>query len=70
MIFLILMRKIDNKIVKTNKYIIIKFVFYDKLNNIYVKKIVIIKIYIINDFAINLLLNNDVLCLKKNLYLN
>jgi hypothetical protein len=64
------MRKIDNKIVKTNKYIIIKFVFYDKLNNIYVKKIVIIKIYIINDFAINLLLNNDVLCLKKNLYLN
>jgi len=70
MIFLILMRKIDNKIVKTNKYIIIKFVFYDKLNNIYVKKIVIIKIYVINDFAINLLLNNDVLCLKKNLYLN
>lgn len=64
------MRKIDNKIVKTNKYIIIKFVFYDKLNNIYVKKIVIIKIYVINDFAINLLLNNDVLCLKKNLYLN
>ncbi len=64
------MRKIDNKIVKTNKYIIIKFVFYDKLNNIYVKKIVIIKIHIINDFAINLLLNNDVLCLKKNLYLN
>jgi len=65
MAFSILVREIDDKIIKIDNYIIVKFAFYDKLNDAFVKKVVTIEIHIIDDFAINLFLDNDVLCLKK-----
>lgn len=63
--FLISIREIDEKIIKINDYMIIKLTFHDKLKNVFVKRIVTIEIYIIDNFVVNLLLDNDVLYLKK-----
>lgn len=63
--FLISIREIDKKSIKINNYIIVKLAFYNKLNDVYIKRIVTIEIHIIDDFAINFFLNNDVLYSKK-----
>lgn len=61
----ILIREIDEKIIKIDDYMIVKLIFHDKLNDVFVKRVIIVEIHIINDFVVNLLLDNDVLCLEK-----
>ena len=73
--FLISMREIKNKIVKFNKYIKVKILF----NNVLINKdidnaqliieIINVKIYFINDFVANLLLNNNVI-FSQNIKIN
>ena len=65
--FFVLMRKIKNKIIKFDEFVKIKMFFDDILNNKFtnifqsVIEVINVKIYMINDFVVNLLLNNDVI---------
>ena len=54
-------RDVKKKIVKINEFVIVKLYFDDTLIDQIVTRIIEIKIHFINDFAINLLLDNDVL---------
>lgn len=58
-------REVGGKIIKTDDYMIVKLAFHDKLKDTFVKGVVTTEIHIIDDFAANLLLGNDVLCPKK-----
>ena len=72
---LISMRKIKNKIVKFNEYIKTKILFNNVLNNKNINntqliiKIINVKIYLIDDFVINLLLSNNVI-FSQNIKIN
>ena len=55
------MREIDDKIIKTNEFAIVKFYFDKKLIEQLAIDVVSIKIHVINNFVVNLLLDNDVL---------
>ena len=66
MIIVILMREINENIIKSDKFIIINVIFKDFDNKKHaIKNVIIAKLHVINDFNINLLLNNDVLNLKN-----
>ena len=62
MILLVLIRELENRIVKTNKYIIL-IIYIDKVLNNNTSKIVyfIIKIYLIKNLKINILIKNNIL---------
>ena len=69
------MRKVRSKIVKFNEYIKVKILFNDELNNRNIDnaqsiiKIIDVKIYFIDDFVVNLLLNNNVI-FSQNIKIN
>ena len=73
--FLISVRKIENKIVKFNEYIKVKILFNNVLNNKNIDnaqsiiEIINMKIYFIDDFVVNLLLNNNVI-FSQNMKIN
>jgi len=62
--FAIFVREIDKKIVKSNKFIIIKLFFNNIVIKQFVKSIVIVEIYIIDNFETNFLVNNNILISK------
>lgn len=64
-IFAILVRNIDKKIIKNNKFVIVKLYFSNKINRQSIKEIVIAKIYIINNFEANLSVDNNILIFKS-----
>ena len=65
MIISLSIKKIDNKIIRINKYITISIyvrdIFDDLIKTIYL----IMKIYIINDFKINIFIDIDIVTLKE-----
>ncbi len=63
--FSIFVRKIDRKIVKNNKFIIIKLFFNNIVVKQFVKSIIIIKVYIIDNFETNFLVDNNILISKN-----
>ena len=66
LIFSILIRSVNKKIVKINKYIITQFYINNFItNNKLITICITIKIYLINNLKINLLINVNVLKLQK-----
>ena len=62
-------RDVNEKIVKIDEFVIIKLYFNKMLIDQIITRVIEIKIYFIDDFAINLLLDNDVLC-SQNMIVN
>ena len=61
-------REIENDIYKINKYIIYKIYLFNKKNKnkyIIIIKIILREIYLVNELVVNILLENDILILKK-----
>ena len=60
-----LIKKVDNKIIRINEYVImliyVRNIFDDLIKTIYF----IIKVYIINDFKINIFIDIDIMTLKE-----
>ena len=58
-------REIDENVIKSDEFIIIKMVFEDFDDKEHsIKDVIIAKLHVINDFDINLLIENDVLISK------
>ena len=62
-------RDVNEKIVKIDEFVIVKLYFDDTLIDQIVTSVMKIKIHFIDDFAINLLLDNDILC-SQNIIVN
>ena len=58
-------RDVNEKIVKIDEFVIIKLYFDNTLIDQIIAKVIKIKIYFIDDFAINLLFDNDILCFQN-----
>ena len=74
LVSLISIRKIKNNIIKSNEFIKTKIFFNNilinkNINNTLITKIIKVKIYIIDNFAVNLLINNNIIYLQ-NIKLN
>ena len=73
--FFVSMRKVKNKIIKFDEFVKIKMFFDDTLNNKFTStfqsaiEVIDVEIYVINDFVVNLLLNNDVIY-SQNMKIN
>ena len=66
MIIVISMREINENVIKSNEFIIIKMIFEDLDDKEYsIKNVIIAKLHVINDFNINLLIENDILISKN-----
>ena len=66
MITAILISKINENMIKNNKFIIIKIAFEEINNKEYlIKNVIIAKLYVIDDFNVNLLIENNVLISKN-----
>lgn len=58
---LILVYSIRNKIIKINKYTLIRIYILGTINRITSKALIIIEVYIVNNLKVNLLINNNTL---------
>ena len=67
MIILLLIKEVDNKIIHINEYIIISIYIRNTFNNLIKTIYFIIKIYIINNFKINILIDINIITSKKML---
>ena len=65
--FFVLMRKVKNKIIKFDEFVKIKMFFDDILNSKFISisqliiEVIDVEIHVINNFVVNLLLNNNVI---------
>ena len=70
MTIIISMRKINDNIIKNDKFIIIKIVFESIDNKEHsIKDVITTKLHVIDDFDANFLLDNDIL-ISKNMIIN
>ena len=65
MIFFISIRGVKNKVVNTNKYIMVTAYVNDVINNITKTACFTMKIHFINDFKINILLETNIITFQK-----
>ena len=66
MIIVISMREINENVIKNDEFIIIKMIFEDFDDKEHsIKDVIIAKLHVIDDFDVNLLIENDVLILKN-----
>ena len=69
-IIVILMREINDNVIKNDEFVIIKIVFESVNNKEHsIKNVIITKLHVIDDFNVNLLLNNNSL-ISKNMIVN
>ena len=69
MIIVISMRKINESVIKNNKFITIKIAFENLNKKHSIKNVITMKLHVINDFNVNLLIKNNVL-ISKNIIVN
>ena len=63
LILFILIRELENRIVRTNKYIILIIYIDEVFNNIFKIVYFIIEIYLVKNLKVNIFINNDILVL-------
>ena len=70
MITVISIRRINENVIKSDEFIIIKIIF-EKIDSKKhsIKNVIIAKLHVINDFDVNLLIKNDVL-ISKNMIID
>lgn len=69
LVLLISIRKVSDKIIKSDKYVVAKLLFDRLLDDNLTIAILSMKVHLIDNFLANLLLNNDILS-SQNIIIN